>query len=92
MTITTAQGISGAPWEGGDIAGTLTVFLGNSSPQTTVAPAGFTTTISGVNPVTPNIGTVGGINYTTAGFDPVIVAALQVVLRSTGQIWPVGYS
>jgi hypothetical protein len=89
MTITTAQSISGSVWNG-SYAGTLTVLAG-LGPPSNVSPTGFTAIISGVNPETPNIGTVGGINYVTAGFDPVIVSALQVVLKNTGQIWPVGF-
>jgi hypothetical protein len=91
MTITPAQSVSGALWNNGSIAGSI-VLLRELGPQSLVAPAGFTTQISGVNPVTPSIGNAGGINFVTAGFDPVVVATLQVALRSTGQIWPVGFS
>jgi hypothetical protein len=91
MSITTAQSISGALWNSGSIAGSI-ILLRELGPQSRVAPAGFTTQITGVNPVTPSIGNAGGINFVTAGFDPVVVATLQVVLRSTGQIWPVGFS
>jgi hypothetical protein len=91
MSITTAQSISGALWGSGSFAGSL-IALRDLGPQSRVAPAGFTTQITGVNPVTPSIGNAGGINFVTAGFDPVVVATLQVVLSSTGQIWPVGFS
>ena len=91
MTITTAQSISGALWDSGSFAGSI-VALRDLGPQTRVAPAGFTTHVSGVSPAAPNIANTGGINFVTAGFDPVVVATLQVVLRSTGQIWPVGFS
>lgn len=39
-----------------------------------------------------NVGNMGGISYTIAGIDPVIVFLLTVRLRTTGQIWPLGYS
>jgi hypothetical protein len=91
MSLTTAQSLSGALEGSGSIAGSI-VTLRELGPQSRVAPAGFTIQITGVNPMTPSIGNAGGINFVTAGFDPVVVAALQVVLRSTGQIWPVGFS
>ena len=90
MSLTTAQSISGGPWTGsGGVAGTI-VALRDLGPPSTVSPAGFTVSISGVNPVTPTMGTPGGIASVSVGFDPVAVAALQVVLPSTGWIWPVG--
>jgi hypothetical protein len=91
MSITTAQSLSGAFWDSGSFAGSI-VALRELGPQLKVSPAGFTIQISGVNPVLPNIGNAGGINFVSPGFDPVVVSALQVVLRSTGQIWPVGFS
>lgn len=91
MTITTAQSISGALWNLGSYAGTLTVNR-DLAPQQTVSPSGSTTSVNGVNPSSLNVATAGGISYVTAGFDPIAVYSLQVLLRSTGQIWPVGYS
>jgi hypothetical protein len=91
MSITTAQSLSGALWGSGSFAGPI-VTLRGLGPQSKVSPSGFTTQISGVNPISPTIGNAGGINFVSPGFDPVVVSALQVVLRSTGQIWPVGFS
>jgi hypothetical protein len=91
MSITTAQSLSGALDGSGSIAGSI-VTLRELGPQSKVAPAGFTIQISSVNPASPIIGNAGGINFVSPGFDPVVVSALQVVLRSTGQIWPVGFS
>ena len=36
-------------------------------------------------------GSIGGIQYTIAGIDPVIAFLLTVRLRTTGQVWPLGY-
>ena len=90
MTLTTAQSISGGPWTGsGGVGGTIAAHR-DLGPQSTVSPAGFNGSIIGVNPVTPTMGTPGGIASVSVGFDPVVVAVLQVVLPSSGWIWPVG--
>ena len=91
MTLTTAQSISGGPWSSGGVAGTI-VAIREPGPQSTVSPAGFTVLIGGVNPTTPTVGTPGGITTVSVGFDPLVVAALQVVLPSSGWIWPVTIS
>ena len=89
MTITTAQNLSGGPWDGSGVGGSITT-LGNSSPPSAVSPSGFSDSISGVNPTTSTIGAPEGIVTVATGFDPVAVAALQVMLPSTGWIWPNG--
>ena len=92
MTLTTAQSISGGPWtSSGGVGGTI-VALQGLGPPSAVSPAGFTVSIGGINPTTPTIGTPGGIAFVSVGFDPVVVAALQVVLPSTGWIWPLTIS
>lgn len=90
MTITTAQNISGGPWSGA-FAGTLTVNR-QLAPQQRVAPIGSTGIAAGINQSYADPVSTGGINYVTAGFDPSIVYQLSVRLRSTGQVWPCGYS
>jgi len=90
MTITTAQNISGGLWSGTS-AGTLTVNR-QLGPQQKVAPFGSTTIVAGLNPFYADPVNTSGIAYVTAGFDPSIVYQLSVRLRSTGQIWPCGYS
>ena len=89
MTITTAQNLSGGAWDGSGAGGSVAT-AGNSAPPSAASPAGFIASISGTNPTTSTIGAPGGIVTTATGFDPVAVAALQVVLPSTGWIWPVG--
>jgi hypothetical protein len=92
MTLTTAQSISGGPWTGSGGSGGAIVAIKDLGPPSTVSPPGFTASISGTNPTTPAIGSPGGIASVSTGFDPVVVAGLQVVLPSTGWIWPVPIS
>ena len=90
MTITTAQSISNGPWSG-DFAGTLTANR-QLAPQQRVAPIGSTGITTGINQSYADPVNTSGIANVTAGFDPSIVYQLSVNLRSTGQVWPCGYS
>jgi hypothetical protein len=90
MTITTAQSVSSAQW-GGGTAGSI-VALRQTGPQQTVSPAGMTAVVGGLNRPYAISASTSGVIAVTAGFDPSIVFALTVKLRTTGQIWPVGYS
>jgi hypothetical protein len=90
MTITTAQSINGAPWSSGTYAGDLTVNR-QLGPQQTVAPMGATVIAAGLNLSLGNPTNTTGVPNITAGFDPSVVAALSVKLRTTGQIWPCGF-
>lgn len=86
MSITTAQSVSDAyPFE---TAGMLAI-LPFTGPQSLVSPAGFSAIVGGANPESPTIGTATGVNYVTAGFDPVTIFLLTVTLRTTGQVWPI---
>ena len=89
MTITTAQSVSGAQWGGG--TGGFIVALRQTGPQQTVAPAGMTAIANGLNQSYAISASVSGITSVSAGFDPSVVFALQVKLRTTGQIWPCGF-
>lgn len=90
MTITTSQSVAGH-YSAIAAAGSIAA-LGQTGPQSKVSPSGSTVIISGVSPSTPSLGTTIGIATVTAGFDPAIVAALTVKLKTTGQVWPVGFS
>ena len=90
MTITTAQSVSGGPWSGG--SGAALTSNRQLAPQQKVAPTGSTNIAAGINPSYADPVNTGGITDVTAGFDPSIVYQLSVVLRSTGQILPCGYS
>jgi hypothetical protein len=91
----TCISISAGQWGAASYAGSIAVQR-ELGPQQRVAPTGSTGRINGVNPVTPGYQNAGGINYVTAGFDPVLQAYFQqlyeVRLLTTGQIWPVGFS
>ena len=89
MTITTAQSISAAQW-GGGVAGSI-VALRQTGPQQTVSPAGMTAIAGGLNQTYAISASTSGVIAVTAGFDPSVVAALSVKLRTIGQIWPCGY-
>ena len=91
MTIATAQSVSGGPWGSGAAAGAITA-LGQLGPQQKVAPFGSTVIVTGINLSYANPINTSGISDVTAGFDPSIVSQLSVKLRSTGQVWPCGYS
>ena len=90
MTITTAQSIDGAPWSSGTYAGDLTVNR-QLGPQQTVSPSGATAIAAGLNLSFGDPTNTTGVPNITAGFDPSVVAALSVKLRTIGQIWPCGY-
>jgi hypothetical protein len=91
----TQVNISAGRWDAASYAGTHTV-LRELGPHQRVAPTGSTGQINGVNRITPGYQNATGINYTTAGFDPVLQAYFQqlyeVRLLTTGQIWPVGFN
>jgi hypothetical protein len=78
-------------WSLGEYSGTITV-LRRLSPQQKIAPIGSTTTISGVDNYFVDFVNTTGIKNTTAGFDPSIIFQLSTKLRTTGQIWPCGFS
>ena len=95
MTITTAQSISNGLWDSGTYAGTLTATR-QLAPQEEVSGWGATDiinagTLAYADPTTPN-----PTFLVTAGIDPVLQVYFQnlyeVKLRTTGQIWPVGFS
>jgi hypothetical protein len=91
MTITTAQSVTGGQWNLGNFAGEINA-LRNLAPQQKVAPFGSTAIINGVNTSYANLVNTVGVAYTTAGFDPSIIFQLSTKLRTTGQIWPCGFS
>jgi len=86
-----SQSVGTGLWDLGAYAGTL-AFFRQPGPAQKVAYFGATTIIDGLYPVFQNPQNTNATFLVTAGFDPVVVAALQVILRSTGQIWPVGFS
>lgn len=90
MTITTAQSIDNPLWSGA-FAGTLTVNR-ELGPQQRVSPIGATAITVGINLSIANPSNTTGAPNITAGFDPSVIFALSVKLRTTGQIWPCGYS
>lgn len=90
FTITPAQSVSG----GQDYSfsdGPVQYLRESGGVPWLHSPPGFSGQISGLNPVYSDV-LRSSITYVTAGFDPVIVSQLTVVLRDTGQIWPAGYS
>ena len=89
MTITTAQSIDNPQWSG-NFAGSITVNR-ELGPQQTVSPIGATAIAVGVNLSIANPTNTTGAPNITAGFDPSVIFALSVKLRTTGQIWPCGY-
>lgn len=89
MAITTAQSISGAYSGSGNIAGSI-VALKPSGIQFNVRPMGATTIISGINQTYAYPVSTTGIVSIKPGIDPAIIFALEVVLPSSGWIWPVG--
>ena len=89
MTITTAQSVSGGPWDSGSYAGALTVNR-QLAPQQTVAPSGTAGVGAGVNLSFANPTNTAGVSNITAGYDPSVIFALAVKLQSTGDIWPIG--
>jgi hypothetical protein len=102
MTITTAKSVSGSQWSSGATAGKLTVSR-SLGPASKTSPTGFSGFLSSINPSAPALGTVSGVSYITAGIDPVIIyqilAAIAagaltspITLRTSGQIWPVGFN
>lgn len=92
FTITPAQSVSGGQDYSAPVSvGPVQYFRESGGVPWLHSPVGFTGQLGGLNQVYSEAFRPS-IQYVTAGFDPVIVAQLTVVLRDTGQIWPAGYS
>ena len=90
FTITPAQSVSGGQNHSISV-GPVQYFRESGGIPWLHSPVGFTGQLGGLNQVYSDVFRPS-IQYVTAGFDPVVVAQLTVVLRDTGQIWPAGYN